>query len=211
MLFRQKLTAEVIRREIPSSAIVVELGGADFSFKDCIPASSWTVVDKFGSPDVRLDFEDEMLRMPFDNSSVDVMICTEVLEHLRTGRALVREMARCLAPHGHAYVSVPNLTSLGARLKWLFGRVPFMAASGDCGNPLGGTGVLSGGVWRGGHVVDFNAERLIAYLRRDGLEIDRTYSTGAKLRYEALRLPPTVIPASLSDFIFARAKPSSRK
>ena len=206
MLFRQKLTSELLKREIDSSAHVVELGGADFSFKDHVAAGQWTIVDKFGNPDIRLDFEDEHLRMPFASGSVDVIICTEVLEHLRQGRSLVREMARCLRPTGAAYVSVPNLASLGSRLKWLFGRVPFMAASGDCGHPLGGTGVLSEGSWRGGHVVDFNAERLRGYLRRDGLVVDRSYSVGAKLRLESLRLPPALTPVSLSDFVLVRAR-----
>jgi SAM-dependent methyltransferase len=207
MLFRQQVTVDVIRREISPDATVVELGGADFSFKDHIPAKQWIVADKFGHPDVRLDFEGDDFQLPFGAASVDVFICTEVLEHLRSGRKLVREMVRCLRADGAAYVSVPNLASLGSRLKWMFGKVPFMAASGDCGNPLGGTGVLTNGEWSGGHVVDFNADRLRKYLLRDGLMVDRSYSMGAKLRFEPFRIPPAMTPVSLSDFIFVRARP----
>jgi SAM-dependent methyltransferase len=210
MLFRQQITIDVLRREISQTACVVEVGGADYSFKDHVPSARWIVVDKFGSPDVRLDFEEPGFRLPFDSGSIDVFICTEVLEHLRVGGGLVREMARCLRPAGAAYISVPNLSSLGARLKWLSGRVPFMAASGDCGNPLGGTGVLCEGKWQGGHVVDFNAERLRQYLLRDGLEVDRSYSVGAKLKYESLRIPPALTPVAFSDFVLVRARPSSR-
>jgi SAM-dependent methyltransferase len=211
MLFRQRFTADVIRREIGGDTVVVELGGADFSFRELVPAARWLVVDKFGAPDIRIDFESEDLRMPFDSGSIDVFICTEVLEHLRSGRGLVREMARCLRADGAAYISVPNLTSLGARLKWFAGRVPFMAASGDCGHPLGGTGVLSEGKWCGGHVVDFNDARLRGYLERDGLKVDRSYSLGAKLRFETLRLPPWLTPVTLSDFIFVRARRDHRQ
>jgi len=210
MLFRQRITIDVLRREISQTACVVEVGGADYSFKDHVPSARWVIVDKYGSPDVRLDFEEPDLRLPFDSGSIDAFVCTEVLEHLRVGGGLVCEMARCLHPTGAAYVSVPNLNSLGARLKWLAGRVPFMAASGDCGNPLGGTGVLSEGRWQGGHVVDFNAERLRRYLLRGGLEVDRSYSVGAKLGYESLRIPPGLTPVSLSDFVLVRARASSR-
>lgn len=50
--------------------------------------------------------------LPFPRGAFDVVICSDVLEHVKDQRACIREMARVLAPHGIAYLSFPNLLSL---------------------------------------------------------------------------------------------------
>ncbi len=47
-------------------------------------------------------------RLPFADGSFDVVICSEVLEHLPDDRAALREMARVLAPGGRLALSVPR-------------------------------------------------------------------------------------------------------
>jgi len=47
------------------------------------------------------------LRLPFDDASVDGVVCTEVLEHAEDAAGLVAEIARVLRPGGSAIVSSP--------------------------------------------------------------------------------------------------------
>jgi len=47
-------------------------------------------------------------RLPFRDGSLDLIFCTEVLEHLERPEEAVGELARVLAPGGRLVVSVPN-------------------------------------------------------------------------------------------------------
>jgi SAM-dependent methyltransferase len=49
---------------------------------------------------------------PFADSSFDVAMAVEILEHLENPRWFFREIARVLKPRGVAVVSTPNITSL---------------------------------------------------------------------------------------------------
>ena len=62
----------------------------------------------------RVDLEAE--RFPWPDESVDVVICNQVLEHLKNIWLPMSEMHRVLRPGGHAVLSVPNLASLHNRV-----------------------------------------------------------------------------------------------
>ena len=70
----------------------------------------------------RIDLEAEPL--PFPDRSVDVVVCNQVLEHLKNIWLPMSEMHRVLRPGGHAILSVPNLGSLHNRVLLAFGRQP---------------------------------------------------------------------------------------
>jgi 2-polyprenyl-3-methyl-5-hydroxy-6-metoxy-1,4-benzoquinol methylase len=46
--------------------------------------------------------------IPFSDDSFDVVVATEILEHIDDDRACVREAVRVLRPGGRAYFAVPN-------------------------------------------------------------------------------------------------------
>jgi len=50
----------------------------------------------------------DTLRLPFDNAAFDLIICCEVLEHIRDHQAAVTELARVLKPGHQLVVSVPR-------------------------------------------------------------------------------------------------------
>lgn len=50
--------------------------------------------------------------LPFEDEYFDCVICTEVLEHCRDPRAVVRELHRTLRPGGYAFVTTPFLVHL---------------------------------------------------------------------------------------------------
>jgi SAM-dependent methyltransferase len=70
----------------------------------------------------RIDLEAE--RLPWADGSVDVLVCNQVLEHLKNVWLPMTEMHRVLRPGGHAVLSVPNLASLHNRVLLGLGRQP---------------------------------------------------------------------------------------
>jgi SAM-dependent methyltransferase len=63
-------------------------------------------------------------RLPWEDGSVDVVVCNQVLEHLKNIWLPMTEMHRMLRPGGHAVLSVPNLASLHNRVLLALGRQP---------------------------------------------------------------------------------------
>ena len=70
----------------------------------------------------RIDLEAE--RFPWPDASVDVVVCNQVLEHLKNIWLPMTEIHRVLRPGGHAILSVPNLASLHNRVLLGLGRQP---------------------------------------------------------------------------------------
>ncbi len=59
-------------------------------------------------------------KLPFPDESFDIVILSEVLEHLPTHQVVVREVGRILRPEGRWIVSTPNIFRLHSRLQFLF-------------------------------------------------------------------------------------------
>ncbi len=70
----------------------------------------------------RADLETEPF--PWPDGSVDVVVCNQVLEHLKNIWLPMAEMHRVLRPGGYAVLSVPNLASLHNRVLLALGRQP---------------------------------------------------------------------------------------
>jgi len=58
----------------------------------------------------------EGLSLPFTDDLFDIVICTEVIEHVVEVRQLISEINRVLKQGGKLILSTPNLVSLGNRL-----------------------------------------------------------------------------------------------
>ena len=67
---------------------------------------------------VDVDSED----FPFDDAQFDVVVFSEVMEHLRFPQKALREIVRVLKPNGRLIGSVPNAFRLRNRLKFLCGN-----------------------------------------------------------------------------------------
>lgn len=73
-----------------------------------------------------IDIERE--KLPFPDMSKDLVICNQVLEHLKTVISPIREMARVTKVGGHVLLGIPNLASLVSRAYLLLGRDPICLA-----------------------------------------------------------------------------------
>lgn len=60
--------------------------------------------------------------LPFKDSSFDVVICKDILEHLLDPLTVLKEVHRILRPGGYCVVSVPNHFYLPIRMKMLMGK-----------------------------------------------------------------------------------------
>lgn len=81
------------------------------------------------NPGPGVDFTADVSQLPFENSSYDIVLSTQVLEHVQDPAKVVSEMARVLKPGGRLFLTTPqssplhnlpwnyfNSTNLGLRL-----------------------------------------------------------------------------------------------
>jgi SAM-dependent methyltransferase len=93
--------------------------------------------------------------LPFCNASFDLILLSEVIEHLAAPQDVIREAARLLRPGGRLLVTTPNYRSLWPLLEWLVDRLnmaPKMAGEQ--------------------HISRFDADSLRLLLEMAGLRID---------------------------------------
>lgn len=186
---------------------VLELGAGDYSFQYLHREGTWCKAD-FAEPcDVLCDFGVQGVVLPFEDASFDLVICTEVLEHMLWPQNLLREMARVLRPNGSLIASVPNIASLSYRAAWLVGRIPSCAASGNLPPEMGSTTYrLADGSLVGGHVIDFNQSRFELLLNYSGFTVKRM--AGCGIFWHRQIIPHWLLPASLSSNLICLAQKS---
>lgn len=69
-----------------------------------------------------LNFEDK--RFPYESNIFDLVICNQVLEHLKSYMWTLSEMIRITRINGYMILGVPNLASAHNRILLLLGRQP---------------------------------------------------------------------------------------
>lgn len=92
---------------------VVDIGCGEKPYQKYVSANSYIGIDVEVSgrnndtklPDLYYDGEN----LPFENDSIDFILCTEVLEHCLEPEKIVSEMHRCLKPNGIAFITVPSM------------------------------------------------------------------------------------------------------
>jgi len=200
----------VVTEELIASArprFVLELGAGDFSFetmRHALPVVRWTKADFQPPCDVVCDLNRPEFHLPFADASFDMVIMTELIEHLLWPHLLLRETHRVLGAGGHLIVSVPNCVSLSYRLAWLWGHVPSCAAAGNLPAPLGMTAYpVAGGGTIAGHVIDFNWARLKALLVHE--KFDPVCVRGSGLYWYRQWLPPWALPARWASNLIVKA------
>jgi 2-polyprenyl-3-methyl-5-hydroxy-6-metoxy-1,4-benzoquinol methylase len=82
----------------------------------------------------------ETQQLPFDDRSFDLVLFTEVIEHLYNPFSILSEMGRVIKPHGMLLLSTPNMASLRNRIRFLQGKIinqDLLANDEKIANPAG--------------------------------------------------------------------------
>ncbi|MBL8862118.1 MAG: class I SAM-dependent methyltransferase [Planctomycetes bacterium] len=102
---------------------VLDVGCDVCTLRELIPGLEYTGIDLGGTPDLRIDL-DATPRLPFADASFDVVVCSEVLEHLDQLHRAFGELVR--VTRGELLISLPNC--------WHSARKPLRTGRGKIGH-----------------------------------------------------------------------------
>lgn len=192
--FHRVALAELARELRPDHA-VLELGSTEFSFRPHLPATrSWRTADMFPPADIVQNFDDPFVRLPLADAELDVVVCTDVLEHLHFATAFLDELFRVLCPNGLLLVGVPNNTSLTQRVASAIGHSSASDLAVDDSNVKDHERYVS----------DYTPARLRAMLDQKGFAVERLRGSGLHRRRQIA--PAWLVPAHLSSALIAVAR-----
>jgi len=151
----------VVEETLPESGLVLDIGpGRGELFYRSRGCTAFSLdIDPRTRPAVLGDAE----RLPFRDSSLDFIIATEVIEHVRHPKLLLDEIRRAGKPGGTVLLSTPNVAHMTNRLALLL--------YGDfCDDRTlhDGSDV--------GHIHFFTRRYFMAAVRQSGLSIIRDWS-----------------------------------
>ena len=126
-----------IARLIPSGARVLDLGasrgalGRSISQRGCIvdgvegDAPSAEQARRYYRRVLTADLDEVDLRSALGDCEYDVVVCADVLEHLRVPERTLRSVRAVLAAKGELLVSVPNVAYAGVVVELILGRFDY--------------------------------------------------------------------------------------
>ena len=95
--------------------------GVDLCFRDLVTASDrFKIFDQNNNNKNLSLINSNGLSLPFSDNSFDIIICSEVLEHIDDYRGIINEVERLLVPGGTFIVSVPR--AWPEKICWLLSR-----------------------------------------------------------------------------------------
>lgn len=176
---RIALDLDLVRSTAPKGASVLEFGsvpllltaalsrlGYEVSGSDIEPERYSTAIARLGLRVARCDVERE--RLPFDDSSFDVVIFNELFEHLRINPIFtMSEALRVMKPDGRLLMSTPNLRSLAGIVNFLL-RNKAHSCSGNIYAQYEKLEKLG----HMGHVREYTTREVIDFLKQVGFGIE---------------------------------------
>ena len=113
--FRLRKFVQAAADSVRPEETVLDVGAGDCQYKPYFIGRCKYLSQDVGGKDAcftydQIDIRSEVYDIPLPNESVDIILCTQVLEHLKYPARALKEMHRLLKPGGRLYLSVP-LTS----------------------------------------------------------------------------------------------------
>ncbi|MFA6525930.1 MAG: class I SAM-dependent methyltransferase [Candidatus Buchananbacteria bacterium] len=101
---KEFLTAKITRKKLDdfiykyrdSDKVVLDLGCGDGNYKDLFPKR----IGFDHRPGINVDVVGDAHQLPFEDGKFDIILCTEILEHLHSPQIAIKEMERVLKPGG---------------------------------------------------------------------------------------------------------------
>ena len=127
------------------------------------------------------DVETVDLETEFKGRTFDVVLCLDVLEHLRNPAAALGKVTTVLAPGGSVMISIPNITHGAVRLELLRGRFRYRPS----------------GLLDRGHLRFFDANGVDELIREAGLHAETTLRVIRQLDQTEFDVDVTAIPSAV--------------
>lgn len=119
---RAIFVCNVFNKYIRSCRSFLDIGGGEGYIGECLQSTNiqfyYVNLDIAGKPTIKYDLE--LGRLPFRDNSFDMVICTDVLEHIDNLHSLFKDIIRVCKKY--ILISLPNMFHLGFRLRILFGK-----------------------------------------------------------------------------------------
>jgi ubiquinone/menaquinone biosynthesis C-methylase UbiE len=96
--------------EIDSSSLMLDIGSGDVPYKHIFYTQKYIAVDL--STRHKIDAVGDICALPFQASMVDVVLCTEVIEHVKNTDKALKEVNRVLRDGGHMVLTAPLLVGV---------------------------------------------------------------------------------------------------
>lgn len=144
----------------------VEVVGVDLSWEDLCETKAMLTLMEREQAGRWIVARADVTRLPFSDGSFDVVVCSEVLEHIADNRTAVAELLRILKPWGDLAVTVPRF--LPERICWVLSKAYHCEP--------------------GGHIRIYKKEELLKLLKEAGANCRRIrYRHGLHAPYWWLR------------------------
>jgi len=140
--------------------------GVDISIE--VLKNAGNIIDEVKTCDLNVD------ALPWEDNFFDVVICSEIIEHIFDTDRLLEQIRRILKPSGTLIISTPNLASFFNRIFILFGLQP-VGTEVSCRNTRYGNSFRQK-LRPAGHIRNFTYAAFIDILRTNGFKIERTTS-----------------------------------
>jgi 2-polyprenyl-3-methyl-5-hydroxy-6-metoxy-1,4-benzoquinol methylase len=109
--------------------------------------------------------------LPWDDDFFDVIICSEIIEHIFDTDRLLEQIKRVLKPSGTLIISTPNLASFFNRLFILFGYQP-VGTEVSCVNTRYGNRFRKA-LRPAGHIRNFTYAAFVDIIKAHGFKIEK--------------------------------------
>jgi Methyltransferase domain len=199
---RYERLLELVRALAPTRLLVVGPSYETVLLRDAFPGAT---VNTLGWHDNRFPLRDHEAHTQFDLNDPDypeleahdVVICSEVIEHLHVAVVpVLRFLASGLASGGHLILQTPNATALAKRLRMVLGRNPYDPIREETGNP--------------GHFHEHTVGELTTAVESAGLEVTRVltenYFDHGSRKNQLYRALGRALPRSLREGITLMAR-----
>jgi len=134
-VYLYKIYSQIIKLNIKNTAQtkILDIGCADGSFANFLAHKGFNVygidiseeaikkASVFGIKASQCDIEQGL---KFKDNYFDIIIASEIIEHLYDTDYFLEEIKRVTKKYGYLFISTPNLASLKNRVRLLFGRYP---------------------------------------------------------------------------------------
>jgi ubiquinone/menaquinone biosynthesis C-methylase UbiE len=105
---------EVVRKEVPQGSKILDVGAGTVRYKNYFSDCIYLTQDfkQYEDPSGNfqygeIDYVSDIIDIPVDDNSFDVIICTETFEHIPRPDLAVKEFSRILISGGKLYITAP--------------------------------------------------------------------------------------------------------